>query len=84
MNVLNFPGNCSDADGTRPMGPDLYGAYYLPVSTEYDPEADRTTMRLRPLPPAELAEFIESRRSDTEARLDVLIGLAGLFGGGHG
>lgn len=83
MNVLNFPGNCADADFTRPMGPDLHGAYYLPVWGEYDPEADRTTMRLRPMPPAELAEFIAARERDTDAKLDALVRLADLFGGGR-
>jgi hypothetical protein len=38
--------------------PDMFGAFYVPTGGVYDPEADRTTIMFRPLPPAELAEIM--------------------------
>jgi hypothetical protein len=36
----------------------MFGAFYVPTGGVYDPEADRTTIMFRPLPPAELAEIM--------------------------
>ncbi len=57
-NVLHYRGDCTDFDPDQIMGPDLHGAYYRPVSADYDATTDRTTMQFRPIPPAELAELV--------------------------
>lgn len=52
---LHYPGDCTAFDPDHVMGPDRFGAYYRATAAEYDAEKDRTTLTLRPIPPAELA-----------------------------
>lgn len=49
MSILHYPGDCSDAveNCMKPMGPDTAGAHWVPMTAEYDPVADRTTVTLK-------------------------------------
>ena len=53
-NTLHFKGDVSQIDTNQTVGPDRFGAYYTPVSAEFDGEV--TTVKYRPLPPVELGE----------------------------
>lgn len=57
---LHYRGDHRNFDPDHIMGPDLFGAYYIAVAAEYDADSDRTTLGLRPLAPAELAERTQS------------------------
>lgn len=52
--VLHYPGDQTNFDPHHVMGPDLFGACYVATAAEYDAAADRTTLWVRPVPPAEL------------------------------
>lgn len=47
-NTLNYPGNRTDYDPDQIMGPDLYGAYYRVIGSEYDHKLARTKLHLQP------------------------------------
>lgn len=61
---MNYPGNCTPVDPDHVMGPDMFGAYYVPKSAHYDADADITRMELRPLPPAELQERVTPKLAE--------------------
>lgn len=73
-NTINYPGDCTRFDPERILGPDLHGAY--------DQELDRTVMRLRPIPPKELAQLVEDDKGRTFDKLDAIGRIGELFGGG--
>lgn len=58
MSELHYPGDRTAFDPDQILGPDLFGAYWAFTSAEYDAAQDRTTMHLRPIPPAELKERV--------------------------
>jgi hypothetical protein len=58
-NVLHFPGDCTNYDPRLIYGPDLYGAHYKCVGAEFDPVLNRTTLQMKPVPPADLAKLAE-------------------------
>lgn len=76
-NVLHYPGDRTRFDPDQTLGPDRFGACYAPVAATYDAATDRTTMQLRPLPPAELTE----RRKAAIAQQAERQRIATLFGG---
>lgn len=53
---LHYRGDHRQFDPDNIMGPDQFGAYYRAVAAEYDPVADRTTLHLQVVPPAELQQ----------------------------
>lgn len=53
---LHYRGDHRQFDPDNIMGPDQFGAYYRAIAAEYDPEADRTTLHLQVVPPAELQQ----------------------------
>lgn len=57
--VLHYPGDRRNFDPDLLVGPDLFGAFYSPVSAVYDGHSDMTTISFRPVPPAELRTLIE-------------------------
>lgn len=50
-----------------PLGPDLYGAFWLPVAAHYDRLADQTTVRLRSGSYDALKAIINNRKETTDA-----------------
>lgn len=52
MNKLNYPGDCRDFVPNRIVGPDIHGAWWLPVSAHYFDGV--TTIYYKPVPPAQL------------------------------
>ena len=46
-NTLNYKGDCTASllETKMPMGPDLLGAFWVPVSASYDGEQTTATMR---------------------------------------
>lgn len=82
MNTLHYRGNCTEAVGAGEIvGPDLHGARYRIIGATYDPDADRTTAQLRPIPPAELATIVDADIERTWARIEDRMTIAELFGG---
>jgi hypothetical protein len=55
-NTFNYPGDRANFDPDQILGPDLHGAYYVQQTAIYNPNTNRTAIRLRPLPPDELRE----------------------------
>ena len=45
---LHYRGDCTDYPEGLVFGPDMYGGRWKPTRAEYDPAADRTTMRFLP------------------------------------
>ena len=58
--VLHYPGDCTNYDERLIYGPDMYGAHYRAIGASYDKDADRTTLELKVIPPAELAKIAEN------------------------
>lgn len=56
MSCLHYRGNRMDFDKDHLLGPDLFGAYWLPTTGVYNPDTDRTTIFVRPVAPKELEE----------------------------
>lgn len=52
--ILNYAGDLTNVDPDWMMGPDWGGAYWLPVTGDYNPATNITTLTVRPVPPAEL------------------------------
>lgn len=50
--ILHYPGNVTNFDGRRIVGPDAYGGFWVPISAMHDPLTDRTRMVFAPVPPA--------------------------------
>ncbi|GAC71088.1 hypothetical protein [Gordonia soli] len=46
---LNYRGDRRDFDRDAIVGPDMFGAFYRPVSAEYDADADRTSIAYVPV-----------------------------------
>lgn len=84
MNTLHYRGNCTEAVGAGEIvGPDLHGARYRIIGATYDPDADRTTAQLRPVPPAQLAEIVEAAHGTTWEQIEARMAIADLFGGAY-
>ncbi len=47
MNQLHYPGDCTDIieNTDLPLGPDRFGAFYVPVSCWYTKESNMTTVK---------------------------------------
>lgn len=84
MNTLNYRGNCTEAVGAgEVLGPDLHGARYRIVGATFDPDTDRTSVQLRPVAPADLAEIVEAAREATWEQIEARMGICALFGGAY-
>ncbi|EFG75267.1 hypothetical protein HMPREF0591_4830 [Mycobacterium parascrofulaceum ATCC BAA-614] len=53
---LHYRGDHRQFDPDNIVGPDQFGAFYRAVAAEYDPVADRTSLHLQVVPPAELQQ----------------------------
>lgn len=53
---LHYRGDHRQFDPDNIVGPDQFGAFYRAVAAEYDTAADRTTLHLQVVPPAELQQ----------------------------
>lgn len=49
--TLHYPGDVTPVDGTMPFGPNTLGEMLWPVTAEYDPETNTTTVGLSHLSP---------------------------------
>ena len=51
-NRANYPGDVADAVMRQQelFGPDMFGAYYTPVSATYERDADVTRVQFQPVP----------------------------------
>lgn len=77
MDVLHYPGNCTDFDPEQVLGPDRFRGCWAIKSATYSSELDRTEVALRPIPPAELVERAQAAHEHLGKRIRVLE----LFGG---
>lgn len=75
---LNYRGDRTAFDPDQVLGPDTAYAYYAPVSATYDPDADVTEIRLRPILPAEMSTRID----DAHTRMEQCAHIHDLFIGG--
>lgn len=76
-NQLHYPGDVTDIDTTTYLGADAHGAFYQPISAEYDAELDRTTVQFKPIP--DIKRFAAENGHDD--RLDDKLRVMQLFGG---
>lgn len=65
LKTLRYNGDQRGYNPDQLVGPDRHGAYYLPVSCDYDLESDRSIMTLKQLTPEELQDVIEESLPDS-------------------
>jgi len=77
MNTATYPGDCTDFDPAAYVGADTAGAFYRPIEATYDAETDVTTIRYRPIPPADMPRYGEPKMEQLYERARLIE----LFGG---
>lgn len=80
-NTLNYPGNLSNTDRDRILGPDMYGAHYRVATTVHYPETDQTKVTLVVVPPADLQQRAQERMPQWHAAAEAHSRIENLFGG---
>lgn len=68
MDNLHYRGDCTDIDPNRLLGPDLHGAFYLPVAARFSQATGTTTVAVKPVPPAELDEHFDALNHEATER----------------
>ncbi|SKM82223.1 Uncharacterised protein [Mycobacteroides abscessus subsp. massiliense] len=64
-NTLNYRGDIADhiMRDTHPFGPDMFGAYYVPVAATYLPDSDITRVSFRTIPPKQTPPANQPRQA---------------------
>jgi hypothetical protein len=68
---LHFAGDVTPVDGRQLFGPDTASGVYVATAAHYDPDADRTTVSLRPLSGDERRERIKQIVADEQRILRI-------------
>ncbi|CQD03671.1 hypothetical protein BN000_00617 [Mycobacterium europaeum] len=76
---LHYRGDHRQFDPDNIMGPDQFGAFYRAVAAEYDAEADRTTLHLQVVPPAQLQQRMVEALPTIQQRTTDAACVIGLF-----
>jgi hypothetical protein len=68
---MHFAGDVTPVDGRQLFGPDTASGVYVATAAHYNPDADQTTVSLRPLSGDERRERITAIVADEQAVLRI-------------